>query len=190
MYYLCGAGVTAETGFGIGDVVVLRFVGGLGFVAAVMSVENLDRVLRTERMIGARAEKVFGAFERADLLARWWGPKGFTNTFEVFEFRPGGRWVFMMHAPNGANFHNENVFREIERERRIVLEHTVTPWFRLTVTLTPNVMEHGEATHLEWAQEFESAEMAEKVRARAATANEEVLDRLEEVVRAEWSVDA
>jgi hypothetical protein len=32
--------------------------------------------------------------------------------------------------------------------------------------------------------------MAEKVRARAATANEEVLDRLEEVVRAEWSVDA
>jgi uncharacterized protein YndB with AHSA1/START domain len=183
---LCGAGVPAETGFGIGDVDSLRFVGGLGFVAAIMSVENSDRVLRTERVIGAAVGKVFAAFERGEVLARWWGPKGFANTFEVFEFRPGGRWVFMMHAPNGADFHNESVFREIERERRIVLEHTVTPWFRLTVTLTPKVMEHGEATRLEWAQELENAEMAEKVRARAATANEEVLDRLEEVLKDEW----
>jgi uncharacterized protein YndB with AHSA1/START domain len=45
--------------------------------------------------------------------AQWWGPEGFANTFAQFEFKPGGRWVFVMHGPNGANYPNESVFREI-----------------------------------------------------------------------------
>lgn len=155
-------------------------MGGLGFVAAVMSLENLDVAVRTERLIAANVGKVFGAFERGELLARWWGPKDFTNTFEVFEFRQGGRWVFVMHGPNGASFPNESVFQEIERERRIVIEHVVKPWYRLT--LTRKVTEPGEGTFLEWVQEFESAEMAATMRSLAARANEEVLDRLEKLV--------
>jgi uncharacterized protein YndB with AHSA1/START domain len=35
------------------------------------------------------------------------GPKDFTHTFEQFEFKPGGRWVLVMHGPNGANYPNE-----------------------------------------------------------------------------------
>src|SRR5262245_13592747 len=31
--------------------------------------------------------RIFEAFARPEVLARWWGPNGFTNTFEVFEFR-------------------------------------------------------------------------------------------------------
>lgn len=134
-----------------------------------------DSTLRTSRVLPATPDEVFAAFENPDKLAIWWGPAGFTNTFATFEFTPGGNWIFTMHAPNGADFANESVFREIVRDSRIVLEHTVTPWFRLTVTLTPE----GQGTLLEWSQEFENPEMADRMRPLAATANEQVLDRLQ-----------
>jgi len=139
---------------------------------------NPDATLRTERILSAPARKVFAAFEQPDRLAQWWGPNGFTNTFEQFEFKPGGRWVFVMHGPNGADYANESIFREIQPDTRIVIEHTVVPWFRLTVTLTAR----GDQTHLAWAQEFESAEVAERMRPLAKTANEQNLDRLESLL--------
>lgn len=129
----------------------------------------------TERRLSVAPALVFEAFARAERLARWWGPKGFSNTFERFEFEPGGRWVFTMHGPDGANYPNESVFKEILPGERIVIEHVVAPWFELTVTLAA---EDG-ATRLSWVQAFESPEAAERLRAFVAGANEENLDRLE-----------
>jgi len=129
-------------------------------------------------VFGVPARRLFLAFEDPACLAQWWGPAGFTSTFEQFEFWPGGRWLFVMHAPNGANYANDSYFREIEPERRIVIEHVVEPWFRLTVTLKPQG-DQQEQTHLAWDQEFASPEMAERMRPLAATANEQVLDRLQ-----------
>ncbi len=136
---------------------------------------EMSAVIRNERVIDASPRAVFEAFARPEVLSKWWGPAGFTNSFEAFEFRPGGRWVFTMHGPNGASYANESVFREIEAARRIVIEHIVQPWFRLTVTLTAR----GGGTHLDWAQEFESPEMAARMRPLSRTANEQNLDRLE-----------
>ena len=124
---------------------------------------------------------MFAAFEQPDRLARWWGPGGFTNTFERFEFTPGGRWVFVMHGPNGASYPNESVFREIEPDSRIVIEHVVKPWYRLTVTLTAR----GDETRLAWVQEFESPEVAAKMRRITDTANEQNLDRLQSLLASE-----
>ena len=107
-------------------------------------------------MLSVNPREVFAAFEQPDRLAQWWGPNGFTNTFEQFEFRPGGRWVFVMHGPNGANYPNESVFREIQPDTKIVIEHVSQPRFTLTVTLTAR----GDKTHLAWVQEFESPEVA------------------------------
>lgn len=132
----------------------------------------------TERLLPADPRTVFAAFEQPDRLARWWGPSGFTNTFEQFEFTPGGRWVFVMHGPNGANYANESVFREIEPDSRIVIEHVVKPWYRLTVTLAPD----GDQTRLSWVQEFESPEAAAKMRRLSETANEQNLDRLQSLL--------
>ena len=49
-----------------------------------------------------------------------------------------------------------------------MIEHVVKPWYRLTVTLTPR----GEATHMAWVQEFQSPEVAAKMRPIGETANE------------------
>ena len=134
-----------------------------------------DAALRTERLFSVAPREVFAAFEQPDRLAKWWGPRGFTNTFERFEFRPGGRWVFMMHGPNGTDYPNESVFREIQPDRKIVLEHVVKPWFTLTVTLSAR----GDGAHLTWVQEFESPDAAASLRALVDPANEQNLDRLQ-----------
>lgn len=132
----------------------------------------------TERVLAAPVRAVFAAFAQPDLLARWWGPSGFTNTFERFEFKPGGSWIFVMHGPNGVDYPNESVFREILPEARIVIEHVVKPWYLLTVTLTAQ----GKHTHLAWVQAFESPEVAAQMRPLCAAANEQVLDRLQAVL--------
>lgn len=135
----------------------------------------------TERVLSSGPDAVFAAFGDAERLARWWGPAGFTNTFDRFEFVPQGRWVFTMHAPTGAGFANECVFREIVPGGRIVIEHVVKPWYLLTVTLAAA----GDGTRLTWDQRFESAEMASRMRPLSTTANEQVLDRLEAVLAEE-----
>ncbi|MCP3140220.1 SRPBCC domain-containing protein [Pyxidicoccus xibeiensis] len=144
-----------------------------------------DAAVSTERLLSASPREVFAAFEQPERLARWWGPSGFTNTFEQFEFKPGGRWVFVMHGPNGANYANESVFRELQPDTRLVIEHVVKPWYRLTVTLTAR----GDKTHLAWVQEFESPEVAAKMRRITDTANEQNLDRLQSLLASEAEVN-
>jgi len=146
--------------------------------AVAAEIKNSSAVLSNERVFSAPARTIFAAFAQPENLAKWWGPKDFTNTFERFDFQPGGRWVFVMHAPNGANYLNECVFKEIQPDTRIVIEHVLDPRFTLTVTLTAC----SEQTHLAWDQEFESPEVAEKFRPLAATANEQNLDRLQSLL--------
>lgn len=144
---------------------------------------NSNAALCTERVLSASPPKIFATFEQPDRLAQWWGPNGFTNTFEQFEFKPGGRWVFVMHGPNGANYPNESVFRVIQPDTQIVIEHVSPPRFTLTVTLTAR----GDRTHLAWVQEFESPEVAARLRPLCEPANEQNLDRLESLLASERS---
>ncbi len=104
-----------------------------------------------------------------------------TNTFQEFEFKPGGQWVFVMHGPDGANYPNESVFREIQPDSRIVIDHVSSPRFTLTVMLTAR----GDKTHLAWAQEFETPEAAARLRPVCEPANEQNLDRLQSLLASE-----
>ncbi len=129
---------------------------------------------QTSRDIPATPEEVFATMADPQRLARWWGPAGFTNTFDVCEFEPGGRWLFTMHGPDGANYKNDSVFAEIERPARVVVQHVSEPRFRLTITLAPC----PAGTRVGWLQEFENAEVAARVEHIVRPANEQNLDRL------------
>lgn len=133
-----------------------------------------DREITTSRIVSATPREVLAAFSDPERLARWWGPMGFTNSFEEFDFRPGGKWRFAMHAPKGGSFRNESEFVEVGPER-IVLEHRSTPAFRLEIALE----EIAEGTRVRWRQLFESAVERERIAAHAAEANEQNLNRLE-----------
>src|SRR6476659_8272634 len=95
------------------------------------SEDQKDGTFRTHRVLPYPPQLVFEAFARPELLARWWGPNGFTNTFEVFEFKPGGHWKFVMHGPDGTNYPNESVFLELHAPFRIVIQHESQPRFVL-----------------------------------------------------------
>lgn len=133
-----------------------------------------ERTLSTSRTLPFTPQAIYGAFAAPELLARWWGPAGFTNTFETFEFRPGGRWTFVMHGPDGTDYANSNRFESLEPDRRVVVRHDGQPFFTLTISLTPV----GGGTLLEWDQTFDDAQTADAVRHRVDPANEQNLDRL------------
>lgn len=135
---------------------------------------------RTSRDILASPDQVFAAFADPQRLARWWGPAGFTNTFNLCEFKPGGRWSFVMHGPDGKNYPNESVFVEIDPPTKVVVQHLSEPRFRLTVTLAPS----PGGTTVSWAQTFEGAEIAARIEHIVVPANEQNLQRLsDEVLR-------
>jgi len=133
-----------------------------------------DATFRSNRVLPYQPQLVFEAFARPELLAQWWGPNGFANTFEVFEFKTGGRWKFVMHGPDGSDHPNENVFLELDGPSRVVIQHVSQPRFVLTVTLT--ACESGTA--ITWTQEFEDSAVAARVRKIVEPANEQNLDRL------------
>ena len=129
---------------------------------------------QTSREIPSPPEQVFAAISDAQRLARWWGPAGFTSTFSVCEFHPGGRWDFVMHGPEGANYPNESVFAEIEPAQKVVVDHISEPKFRLTIALVPS----RGGTTVTWVQVFENAEFGRSVEHIIVPANEQNLDRL------------
>lgn len=133
-----------------------------------------ERIFHTERTLPFSPQRVYNAFASADLLATWWGPEGFTNEFEIFEFNVGGRWQFAMVGPDGARYQNQNIFIELKPAARVVIRHDCEPFFTLTVQLTDVV----GGTHLLWDQVLDDLEMARAVRARVGPANEQNLDRL------------
>jgi uncharacterized protein YndB with AHSA1/START domain len=133
-----------------------------------------DRETHTSREFAATAADVFAAFRDPVLLARWWGPNDFTNTFHCFDFRPGGRWRFTMHGAGGGDYENESEFLEIVEPSRIVLRHVVPPHFDMTLTFA----EAGGRTTVGWHMRFATAEEWARVKAIVIPANEQNLDRL------------
>lgn len=128
----------------------------------------------TSREIPATIEQVFAAFSCPECLSRWWGPAGFTNTFDICEFKKGGRWSFVMHGPDGRNYPNESLFAEIESPRKIVVQHVSKPKYRLTIALAPS----KAGTVVSWSQVFENSKVGKALERIVVPANEQNLDRL------------
>jgi uncharacterized protein YndB with AHSA1/START domain len=134
-----------------------------------------DREFVHSRVIDAPRERVFRAFAEPEHLARWWGPNGFTSTFETFELRPGGAWRCVMHGPDGTDYPNDSVFLEVAAPERVVFEH-LSEGHHFVMTITFAV--HGDQTLVGWRQVFDSAAHKERIARFVAEANEQNLSRL------------
>lgn len=145
-----------------------------------MAPDTETATFRTARTIAATPDGVYAAFADPARLAAWWGPAGFHNEFESFEFRVGGTWRFVMVGPDGTRYANENEFVELVPGVRVVVRHLSAPHFRLTVAMT--AMPDG--THLTWTQTFDDPAVAAAVRHVVVPSNEQNLDRLAAVLAA------
>jgi len=140
-----------------------------------------DRVIQIERTLPYAPAEVFAAFADPARLAKWWGPKDFTNTFETFEFRKEGRWKFIMHGPDGSNYPNDSVFIGIEPGKKIVIQHASQPHFTLSVSLVPI----DKGTRVLWVSVFEDPKVVAAIRHIAEPGAEQNLDRLHLHLRGE-----
>jgi uncharacterized protein YndB with AHSA1/START domain len=72
------------------------------------------------RRIDAPPSKVYAACTRAELLGRWFGPKGFFDCQVAADARVGGRFALRMLGPRGF-YGAEGVYREVVPGARIVM---------------------------------------------------------------------
>jgi uncharacterized protein YndB with AHSA1/START domain len=75
------------------------------------------------RVFDAPRELVWRAMTDPKHVVNWWGPKGFTTTIETMDVRPGGAWKHTMHGPDGTNYPNKSIFKEVVEPERIVYSH-------------------------------------------------------------------
>ena len=136
-----------------------------------------DRTIVTTRLVDAPRALVFRLYREPEHLARCWGPNGFRNTFQEYDFRPGGHWRFIMHGPDGTDYPNHSVFEEVVVPERIVFRHVDDPnhEFQMTILLE----ERGARTQLTWRMRFDTAEHLNAVRQYVVPANEQNFDRIE-----------
>ena len=141
-----------------------------------------EREMVVSRRIGAPREVVFEAFTSAERLARWWGPDGFRTTTSRFELRPGGKWIFVMHGPDGTDYPNENVYREVAPPERLAYAHVSPPEHEVVATFE----DEGERTRVTMRMTFASAALRDEVARRfgAVEGMQQNLERLGEALRA------
>lgn len=83
-----------------------------------------------ERVIDAPPEKVFRAYTDPAILSQWFAPAPWSLSDAVVEPRPGGRFSFVMHGPDGERFPNNGVFLEVVPNRRLISTDAFTPGWK------------------------------------------------------------
>jgi uncharacterized protein YndB with AHSA1/START domain len=124
------------------------------------SAERLsDREVVFTRLVDAPRERVWMIWAELRHLHRWWGPAGFTTTTHEFTFAPDGVWRFVMHGPDGTDYPNRIVFREIDPPARIVYENGWDlPGVPLDFTVVVTFAPEEEKTRFSLHMTFRDAE--------------------------------
>jgi uncharacterized glyoxalase superfamily protein PhnB/uncharacterized protein YndB with AHSA1/START domain len=126
---------------------------------SVTKKDTSDRELIITRLLNAPVSLVWEVWTNPEHIKNWWGPTGFTNTISLMEVKPGGEWDLVMHGPDGTDYKNKSVFKEIVKPERIVYDHVSTPKFTATITFE----EQQGKTLLTWHMLFETKEQFEQV---------------------------
>ncbi|QLF70926.1 SRPBCC domain-containing protein [Peteryoungia desertarenae] len=131
--------------------------------------------IENERIFPVSKERLFCAFADPSQLERWWGPHGFTNRIDTFDFRTGGEWHITMTSSDETDFANRWTFQEIVAPHRIVaLHHEPMHVFALEMRFDPI----GNGTRLFWRMEFDDTPENREIERFIAAANEQNFDRL------------
>ncbi len=134
----------------------------------------------TTRIFPVAPPALFRAFSDPAMLARWWGPVGFTNTITAYDFRSNGDWHVVMRGPDGTDCANDWRFLVVEPAVRLDLVH-FGPMHRFWIRVSFAPEKGG--TRLEWRMRFEHRSEHDKLRDFIATANEQSFDRLAAVLK-------
>jgi len=91
------------------------------------SAEPAEKSFVMTRIFDAPRELVFRAWIDPQVMAQWWGPKGFTNPVCTLDVRPGGAIRIDMTGPDGVVAPMRGVFHEIVEPERLVMTTSAVP---------------------------------------------------------------
>jgi len=82
-----------------------------------------QKTLKVERAFNVPKSKIWEAYSNPEILARWWGPKGFETIIKHLEFVNGGYWHYGMKCIDpdikemyGQTFWGKGVYKNINPE--------------------------------------------------------------------------
>jgi uncharacterized protein YndB with AHSA1/START domain len=156
-------------------------------MTAATPIADDSKTLVITRQLSAPRALVWRTFSDPYHLAQWWGPKGYGNRVEVFDFRTGGRWLHVMIAPDGKELPTDNEIVEVTEPERIVFRNAPAdpgifgdnppPGFTKTLTFE----EVGNQTRLTLVCTFDTQAQKDAVIRRGfVTGTNESFDKLEE----------
>jgi uncharacterized protein YndB with AHSA1/START domain len=115
-----------------------------------------DLEIKMVRVFEAPRDRVFAAHSQAEHLRHWWG-RG--NPLDVdIDFRPGGRYRFVEHAPDGEDYAFRGEFREIIAPERVVQTFEFEGWPGQVCVETLELTEHNGRTTVTSVTRFDSEE--------------------------------
>ena len=126
-----------------------------------MQNENTDKSGREQRaslLLDAPIELVWKVWTDPEHIKHWWGPDGFSNTIEKMDVEAGGDWIFVMHGPDGTNYPNRTIFREVIKHKKLVHEH-----FEPNFIAIIEFEKQDDKTQLHWYKLYEARELFEMV---------------------------
>ena len=112
-----------------------------------------------KRTFEAPRDLVWKVWSDPDQAKHWWGPKGFTLPFVEMDQRVGGKWRAQMRSPDGKDYWQHGVYREIVPPEKTVYTFIwdSEPEHEMLVTVT--FATRGNKTEMTFKQEgFKSAD--------------------------------
>src|SRR5262245_55581307 len=90
--------------------------------AVAKAKQSETRELTLTRVFDAPRQLVFRMWTEPTHMARWWGPRDFTNPVCELDVRVGGAIRIHMRAPDGTVHPMTGTFREIVPPERLVFD--------------------------------------------------------------------
>jgi uncharacterized protein YndB with AHSA1/START domain len=144
-----------------------------------------DRQVLANRTFNAPRELVFEVWTNPKHVIHWWGPTGFTNTIHEMSVKPGGVWRFIMHGPDGTDYPNKIVFKEVIKPSFLSFDHG---WDvddlnndPRTFEVTVDFKDKGKQTEVVMKMVFKSKAVRDEVVEKygAIEGNKQMMDKLE-----------
>lgn len=126
------------------------------------------------RTFDAPRELVWKAHTECKHLMQWWGPKDFTVRSCKIDLRPGGKFLYCLHSPEGQEMWGRFIFREIIAPERLVYivsfsdengglsRHPMSPSWPMEILSVVSFTEKGGKTTLKIQWEAHSATEEER----------------------------
>lgn len=138
------------------------------------------------RVYDAPVKLVWEAWTDPEHVGKWWGPRGFTLTTRSKDLRPGGKWIYTMHGPDGTDYPNVATYHEVVKYERLVYDHGGNDERDKLFTVTVTFKEEKGKTTMNMTMALPTPEEAEATKKFIKNANgNSTWDRLGEYLETE-----